>query len=44
MYLEGCHEKALEFVTMDQLQQYALQGEENVEGGTEQAAAPAEQL
>ena len=35
VYLDGCHEKALEFVSMEHLQQYALQGDEAYEGGSE---------
>jgi hypothetical protein len=33
VYLEGCHERALEYVTLEQLMQYALTGADAVEGG-----------
>jgi uncharacterized protein len=39
VYLEGCHERVLEFVTMDELKRFALQGDEAWEGGSEQEAA-----
>lgn len=39
MYLDGCHERALEFVTMDELRRFALEGEDAYEGGSAQEAA-----
>ena len=38
MYLDGCHEKALKYVTMEQLQEYALSGNDAFEGGSEAEA------
>lgn len=39
VYLDGCHEKALKYVSMEQLQQYALTGADAFEGGSEEEAA-----
>jgi hypothetical protein len=39
VYLDGCHEKALEFVTMQQLQQHALQGADAYAGGSDEEKA-----
>ena len=32
VYLDGCHEKALEFVSMDQLKAHALEGDDAFDG------------
>ena len=41
LFLAGCHEKALEYVTMAELEEYALEGADNKEA-TEEQPAPAE--
>jgi len=44
VYLDACHEKALKYVTIEQLEEYALKGADAFEGGSPEEAVAQEGL